>query len=88
VILTDTALDGAYNVAERIQKMVRERSFNYTLEEQVLELNLTLSIGVVQMEDKDNHVSFLRRADMFLYHAKHSGRDTITADTGEFRRGD
>ena len=45
--------------------------------------NLTVSIGVACEipEEKDQHIAFLKRADQWLYKAKHNGRDRAEGDS-------
>lgn len=72
VILTpSTEINGAYNLAENIRKLVQSYVFNY------IENNLTISFGIAQMEMDDTKSSFFEKADKALYEAKNSGRNRV-----------
>jgi len=74
LILPDTPLHSASHLAER----VRERIARYPyLAGQEL-IDVTASLGVALLSDKDDHFKvMLHRADNALYEAKHDGRNRV-----------
>ncbi|BBO78028.1 hypothetical protein DSCW_54450 [Desulfosarcina widdelii] len=74
VVLPNTAIDGAMDMAERIRQTIRRVKFNNDGEE----FSMTLSVGVAVCHDDDNSVeAILKRADDALYRAKANGRDQV-----------
>ena len=74
VILVDTNTDKALEIAQRLQKMIREA---YVLIGQK-RLTCTVSIGVVTTDETSQvYLDLLKRADSQLYKAKNNGRDRI-----------
>jgi len=74
VCLTETTLDGAALVAERLRKSVE----NTIICTDKAEINITVSIGVTEIIDGDQKFSCaLNRADQALYSAKETGRNKI-----------
>lgn len=75
VILTDTALALAIEVAERLRQAVRSQ----TVVTKTAELSVTASFGVAQRELSHDQSAWdvLQRADRALYEAKRRGRDQV-----------
>jgi diguanylate cyclase (GGDEF)-like protein len=72
VIMPDTGLEDARGLAERIRTSVREETIG--------NIAVTLSLGVVCVQESDRSVDdIIRRADENLYRAKNSGRDRISS---------
>jgi diguanylate cyclase (GGDEF)-like protein len=72
VILPDTGLEDARGLAERIRTSVKE--------ELIGNASVTLSLGVVCIQESDRSVDdIIRRADENLYKAKKSGRDRVSS---------
>jgi diguanylate cyclase (GGDEF)-like protein len=72
IILPDTGLEEARGLAERIRTHVRE--------EQIGNVAVTLSLGVVCVEESDRSVDdIIRRADENLYKAKKGGKDRVAS---------
>jgi len=72
VVLPNTGIDGAMDMAERIRRKIRLVTFNNDGQE----FSMTLSIGLAVCHDDDNSVeAILKRADDALYRAKANGRD-------------
>lgn len=65
VMLPDTEIDGAVNVAERIRKAVSES------------LGVTISIGAAAYKKEDRPEGLVERADKALYQAKEKGRNRV-----------
>jgi len=74
VCLTETTLDDALLVAERLRKSVE----NTVIRAGTDEINVTVSIGLTEISDADQKFSCaLNRADQALYSAKEQGRNKI-----------
>jgi diguanylate cyclase (GGDEF)-like protein/PAS domain S-box-containing protein len=73
VILTDTGMNKAMVVAERIQKQFRALKFGET----------SLSVGIAEAKDGDNEATLVRRADLAMYASKKGGKDRITLATDD-----
>ncbi|MDJ0785079.1 MAG: diguanylate cyclase [Desulfosarcinaceae bacterium] len=70
LILTETGAEGARNTAERIRQTVANKAIN--------DIRVTLSLGVVSLEDPAaNPSELLGFADKALYRAKNSGRNQV-----------
>lgn len=68
VICHATALEPAWQLAERLLQTVRTHAFPCPR-------TVTVSAGVAALEPGDSVASLMQRADEALYDAKHSGRD-------------
>jgi len=78
VLMRDTDLDGAHLLAERIRKYIADNSYTCS----GAELNVTVSIGISELQQHDTPVSMFSRADQALYCAKKDGRNKVCiADT-------
>jgi diguanylate cyclase (GGDEF)-like protein len=77
VLLTETRIDGAMVIAERIRAAVEERA----LDVEGNEITLTLSIGVTSHRGDESEAAegLLKRADEALYRAKAGGRNCVDA---------
>ncbi len=79
IILTDTEITTAYNIAERLRKKIEKHEYpgeNHPI-------RITISIGIAQFNpeiDKDGN-TLLRRADIALYEAKSQGRNLVIKST-------
>ncbi len=72
IIMPDTSLEDAGELAERIRTRVKEETVNNA--------TITLSLGVVCVEESDRSVDdIIRRADQNLYKAKKGGKDRVVA---------
>lgn len=72
IVLNNTELKDAYEVAEKIRKLVE----NTTLVYDNIKMNITASFGVYSIRDNDVSISdLLSKADKNLYKAKISGRN-------------
>ena len=78
VILPQTDLPGAKQVAESIRQRVSSKTLvNRTTKEDLGKL--TISVGVSKFEFGESLTDFLKRADQALYKAKNSGRDCVVS---------
>jgi diguanylate cyclase (GGDEF)-like protein len=76
VLLPETNLEGAFNVAEKIRKTIEEISFVYKKEK----ITITVSLGVCEIGESDSgYDSLFSRLDKAMYEAKNSGRNKVVA---------
>ncbi|RLD08317.1 MAG: hypothetical protein DRI65_02560 [Chloroflexota bacterium] len=72
IILPETSLPIAIQVAERIRLTVKGYSFNNDSHH----INMTLSLGVVELnEEIDTLSDLMKAADQYMYQSKQSGRN-------------
>ncbi len=76
LLLPDTDLQGASEVAEKLRRKVDECNFHYR-EKPVA---VTISAGVSQFHQGDSPEEVLERADRALYQAKDRGRNTVQTE--------
>ncbi len=75
VLLPDTSLDEALQIAERLRVRVSEMA----IEQGQQVLQLTCSLGVVESQPHDSSIDeLIERADHALYASKHKGRNKVT----------
>jgi diguanylate cyclase (GGDEF)-like protein len=70
LLLSDTNLLGAAKLAEKLRCIVENHTFPHRS-------RLTISLGVSEYKEDDDQVSMIKRADVALYRAKHSGRNRV-----------
>lgn len=75
ILLPETTIEEAINVAERIRKTLEEEDFVSMTGEKI---TITLSIGVTEYCANEDLSSFILRADKAMYLSKDRGKDTIT----------
>jgi diguanylate cyclase (GGDEF)-like protein len=73
ILLSDTDIDGAKLLAERIRTNIEGFSLAYGMEI----IKLTASLGISALKGNDSVDSFIKRADTAMYQAKESGRNTV-----------
>jgi two-component system cell cycle response regulator len=79
VVMPDTDMTIAAQVAERIRKRVAGEPF--AVLDASRTIDVTISIGLaVRHPDRDTPADLLRRADQALYRAKRDGRNRVVAD--------
>lgn len=76
LLLSNTALEGAVRVAERIRRAVEQRE---CLLPGGGRLQLTTSIGLAALAPQDGVAQLCEKADCALQRAKHSGRNRVVA---------
>jgi diguanylate cyclase (GGDEF)-like protein len=76
VILPETAMVGAVNVAERIRTRFESEVFRPLPDQAV---SKTVSIGVGQYDPKDEIEAFVKRADDAMYDAKKRGKNLVVS---------
>ena len=80
VILSNTALPQAREVAERIRERMATMGWQYRSQEGESVIMATVSIGVSQYRDKDSAASLIGRADRALYRARNEGRNRVVVE--------
>ncbi|MHB1661977.1 MAG: sensor domain-containing diguanylate cyclase [bacterium] len=70
VIMPETDIRGANDIAERIRKTVENHTFKYAP-------SITISLGAGMYADGEAPDSFVKRADDAMYKAKKSGRNRV-----------
>lgn len=86
IVLTETKIDGARLLAERLRRRIAAEVFPTVGD---ATFGVTCSIGLVQFRnDVKDPVAFLDLADRALYQAKAAGRNYVVAATTEERGGE
>lgn len=78
LILPDTTLENARHLAERIRERVGSREVRNRHDGRKLG-QITLSLGVAELNGDEAASELVGRADKALYAAKHAGRNRVTA---------
>lgn len=73
IVLTDTDLEGALTIAERVRSGIESHTLAYGMDV----LNITASLGVSCQTEQDDMEQFLKRADSAMYQAKQQGRNRV-----------
>ncbi|MGZ5049945.1 MAG: GGDEF domain-containing protein [Methylobacter sp.] len=73
ILLSDTDLDGATLLAERIRSSIERHTIAYDMKT----IKITASMGVSSLRNDDTLESFIKRADDAMYQAKSSGRNRV-----------
>ncbi len=74
VLLPDTPVEGAYQVADMLRREIAQRPIAWSADV----VNITASFGVAASDAVETDVSaFIGRADSALYHAKQLGRNRV-----------
>jgi len=77
IILSDTTLDGATVMAERIRSKIENHTIAYGMDI----IKLTASLGVSTLRGNDTAESLIKRADNAMYTAKDKGRNQIQVES-------
>ncbi|KMO20581.1 PleD family two-component system response regulator [Methylobacterium indicum] len=78
VVVPDTGLDAARQVAERIRERIEAAPF--AVQRGTCSIEVTVSIGVAARQANDVEAgTLLKRADLALYEAKQAGRNRVVA---------
>jgi diguanylate cyclase (GGDEF)-like protein len=73
ILLTDTGLDRASDIAERVRTGIEAHTLAYGLDA----LTITASLGVSSLQASEDMDSFVNRADQAMYKAKQLGRNRV-----------
>lgn len=76
IILPNTDLQQAIQVAERLREALAKTPYETDLNEQIT-ITASLGLDVFAMHNRDTAESFLQRADAWLYQAKNKGRNCV-----------
>ena len=79
VILPQTELAGAVNLANQIRNKVESKKLVKKSTGDILGV-ITISAGVTQYDPNESAADFLSRADACLYAAKHGGRNRVVSE--------
>lgn len=76
ILLPETGSDAAFNIAERLRKVVANNAFEFD----DIELSITISLGISHWNktgflDLD---SLMHQADQALYQSKEAGRNRVS----------
>jgi len=71
ILLTETGIEGAQNMAERYRSIIESWNFH-------IQSKITVSLGVSQFHSSDNAETLIKRADKALYKAKNGGRNQVS----------
>lgn len=74
----ETDLNTAKNVLEEMRKEIKNTTFSFKDD---VGVNITVSIGLSEIDAKDNVIQTIYYADQNLYEAKRSGRDCLVCST-------
>jgi len=77
ILLSDTDLDGAIAMAERIRRNIENHTIAYGMDI----LKLTASLGVSSLKGNDTDASLIKRADDAMYIAKDKGRNQVQVES-------
>ncbi|MDD0842039.1 sensor domain-containing diguanylate cyclase [Pseudomonas sp. Gutcm_11s] len=78
LLLKDTGTTTARLLAEKIRQQTEEELFPFN----GVDLQVTTSIGVTELQGDESLERLIARADRALYRAKQSGRNRVCEDTG------
>lgn len=73
VVLSDTDIEEAKEVAERVRSLIESSRFPFN----GLILRLTVSVGFAQIREGEDSTAFVQRADAALYSSKEAGRNCV-----------
>jgi len=77
ILLSDTNIDGAIAMAERIRCNIENHTIAYGMNI----LKLTASLGVSSLKGNDTDDSLIKRADDAMYAAKENGRNQVQIES-------
>jgi diguanylate cyclase (GGDEF)-like protein len=70
IMLPEADHEGAYGVAERLRSLVADKKM-----EEIKEFDVTISLGVSELQPGEDPAAFLQRVDMAMYQAKRGGKN-------------
>jgi diguanylate cyclase len=79
ILLPNTTLDNACVVADQIREKISKKRLKIKKTGQPIG-NITVSIGVSEIRERDTAISVVERADAALYMAKDSGRNNVKSE--------
>src|SRR5262249_20161071 len=78
VAMPETDIGVAAIVAERLRRRIASEPF--LIQQGEREVQVTISVGIAGMTDKESAASVIKRADQALYRAKRDGRNRVVRD--------
>ncbi len=75
IILPDTSLHAAINLANRLRQSIAEAELVY--DEELIKVTASIGVDVFAPNDKDDVPRFVARTDAWLYAAKQAGRNRV-----------
>ncbi|GEM_PF-271066 len=82
LLLSNSSIERAMRVSERIRKLIEQHRFLY--EEQVIPLTISVGIADVRRGDYACYTDLFKAADQALYESKRKGKNQVTlASSGE-----
>ena len=81
ILLPDFQVEHALVKAEEVLERVRAEAYVH----QDREIRFTVSIGISQLAEGDSVASWVKRADLALYHSKNTGRNKVTVAPGPLK---
>jgi diguanylate cyclase (GGDEF)-like protein len=70
IMLPEAEHDGAYGVAERLRSLVAETKLDG-----IKDYDVTISLGVSELQPGEDPAAFLQRVDMAMYESKRGGKN-------------
>ncbi|MDF1884562.1 GGDEF domain-containing protein, partial [Sulfurimonas sp. SAG-AH-194-C21] len=74
ILMPDTSSQDALAIANRVKTNITKHLFSENIE-------VTISLGLVQLQENESIDELLKRADELMYSSKDNGRDRITTDS-------
>ena len=87
MICTNTPIDGAELVAERLRQLIELHQFEITDgsgEKQTIQISVSIGLACL-VASVDSKEKLIQAADRALYRAKREGRNRVIIDTGEVK---
>ncbi|MBS1191858.1 MAG: diguanylate cyclase [Rhodocyclaceae bacterium] len=81
VLLPDTPIEGARQLAEKIRMLVEKCRIKRNADNEVV-ANITVSLGVASLKPGESAADLVARADAALYESKNGGRNRVTVAKG------
>lgn len=75
IILPDTSLHAAINLANRLRQSIEDSALMY--EQEAIQVTASIGVDVFTKNDNDDVVRFVARTDAWLYAAKQAGRNRV-----------
>ena len=75
ILLPNTTLDGAKNVAQKLRQNIENISINN--ENKIIKFTISLGVSQIDIQNEHNIEKALKRADDALYEAKENGRNKV-----------
>ena len=73
VVLPETPKEGGAIIAEELRRIIETHPFTFEQET----IPVTVSLGIAQLEDGNDVIALIKRADEMLYAAKRGGRNRL-----------